>query len=354
MSRRSAVGLDIGTSGVRAAQVSSRRGTMTLERFGQLALPLGAVQSGEMADAGTVTDAVRELWRATRFTSKDVVLGVSNGNVIVRPVDLPWLPPAQLKTSLKFQVQDSLPMNVDDAILDFHQVSEFIDDSGARMVRGLLVAASRAMVTGLVAAVEKAGLNVDQVDLTSFALLRSVARIDHLGTSERVEALIEVGASVTNIIIHVNGVPRFVRLLSIGGHDVTEAVADRLGSSFGDAEARKQSHLPHTVPDSEEGRAARAISKAASAFADEVRGSFDYYAASSVDGRRVERIVLTGGGARLYGLAEQLAEVTHLPVDLGRGFDTLAIGDTGLTNDQLAYVSPLAAVSVGLALGAIQ
>lgn len=354
MAARSAVGLDIGTSGVRAAQVSTRKGALTLERFGQVALPFGAVHAGEMADPDAVAYALKELWSGTGFTSKDVVLGVSNGKVIVRQVDLPWLPIQELRESLRFQVQDFLPMDVNDALLDLHPLMEFTDADGNRKLRGLLVAASREMVLGLLGAVAKAGLRATGVDLTSFAVLRAVGHVDHVGTGDRVEALVDVGASVTNIIIHVNGVPSFVRLLLMGGGHITETIADRLGVSVSEAEAIKQAYDPAQAASSfDKDPAVRAIESATATFVDEIRGSLDYYASSSAENQAIDRIVLTGGGARLLGLPERLTAITHLPVEPGRGFQSVSFGRTGLTDAQLDFVAPLAAVPVGLALGAM-
>jgi len=351
---RSAVGLDIGTSGIRAAEVTTRKGQLTLERFGQVALPAGAVRAGEVVDPIAVAVALKSLWKAAGFSTKNVVLGVANGKVIVRQVDLPWLPPAQRRKALPFQVQDFLPMDVNDAVLDFHPLSQLTDAEGGRTVRGLLVAASREMVNGLLTAVRQAGLSASQVDLTSFAVLRSVGRVDHLGTTDHVEALIDIGSAVTNIVVHANGVPRFVRLLLKGGADITEALADRLGVTLGEAEARKQAHgAGEPGGSADEATAARAIGTASDDFVEEVRGSLEYYFASSVDAQRVDRIVLTGGGARLHALAGRLATATHLPVELGRGFGSLSLGRTGLSDAQLDFVGPLSAVPVGLALGAL-
>ena len=89
MAGRPAIGLDIGTSGVRAAELSFGKGRVTLEKFGQVALPTGAVRDGEVVDPDAVAEALRELWSATRLSTKKVVLGVANGRVIVRQVDLP-------------------------------------------------------------------------------------------------------------------------------------------------------------------------------------------------------------------------------------------------------------------------
>ena len=109
MAGRSAIGLDIGTSGVRAAELSFGKGQVTLEKFGQVALPEGAVRDGEVVDPDAVAAAIKQLWAHTKFSSKKVVIGVANQKVIVRQVDLPWMPADELKKSLAFQVQDFVP-----------------------------------------------------------------------------------------------------------------------------------------------------------------------------------------------------------------------------------------------------
>src|SRR3954447_25962914 len=200
---RTSVGLDIGTSGVRAAELSLGKHGATLERFGQVALPPGAVRDGEVVDVDAVAEAIKDLWRTVKFGSKKVVLGVANQKGIVRQVDLPWLPLDELRSSLSYQVQDFIPMPVENAILDFHAVEE-IEVDGRRMLRVLLVAAARDMVATLLDAVTKAGLTAHQVDLTPFAVLRSLATIDNVGVSSmtEAEALVDVGSKVTNIIVH--------------------------------------------------------------------------------------------------------------------------------------------------------
>jgi type IV pilus assembly protein PilM len=344
------VGLDIGTSGVRAAELSTRRGQTKLERFGQVALPLGAVRHGEVIDVNAVAAAVRELWSQAKFSTKKVVVGVANQKVVVRQVDLPWMPPAELKKSLSFQVQDYIPMPVEQAILDFHPLGEVTSESGARLLRVLLVAASRDMVTRGLAAVEQAGLQPSMVDLTPFAVLRSLVRDSGLAPVQA-EALVDVGASVTNILVHQGGVPRFVRILLMGGSDITDALAERLGVPNEQAESVKQNAGLAAVPGSAEAHpASRAIEASGSAFVEEVRSSLDYYLAQP-GAVRIERVVLSGGGSRLGGLGDRLSTATRLPVDVARPLSVLKLGKTGLTDDQLAYVEPMVTVPVGLAMG---
>jgi type IV pilus assembly protein PilM len=349
---RAAIGLDIGTSGVRAAELSFGKGAATLERFGQVALRPGAVRDGEVVDPETVAAAIRELWSQAKFSSKRVVVGVANQRVIVRQVDLPWLPLAELKKSLEFQVQDLIPMPVDQAILDVHPLEEFTADNGGRMLRVLLVAAARETVTSLIDAVQRAGLQPVMVDLTPFALLRAMAQRDHLGLSGSAEALVEIGDSVTNIVVHQGGVPRFVRILLMGGSDLTEAVAERMGVPPDQAETVKQQMGMPPQPGTPLGDhpAARVLETAGATFVDEVRGSLDYYL-SAQQAVPITRVVVTGGGGRLAGLAQRLSTATRLPVEYGNALAALSIGKTGLSPEQLSHVAPLAAVPVGLAMG---
>jgi type IV pilus assembly protein PilM len=164
------------------------------------------------------------------------------------------------------------------------------------------------------------------------------------------EALVDVGASVTNIVVHQGGVPRFVRILMLGGADITNAVAERLGVPQDQAEAVKQQTGLAQVPSTEAHPAQRAIEASGSAFVDEVRGSLDYFMAQP-GASRIDRIVLSGGGSLLAGLAERLQAATRLPVHAARPMAQLKIGKTGLTPEQLAYVEPMVTVPVGLAMG---
>jgi type IV pilus assembly protein PilM len=347
---RSAIGLDIGTSGVRAAELSFGKGQVTLEKFGQVALAEGAVRDGEVVDTDVVAAAIKQLWTHTKFSSKKVVLGVANQKVIVRQVDLPWMPLEDLKKSLGFQVQDFVPMPVEQAVLDFHPLEELGGEHGDRILRGLLVAASRDMVNASIEAVQKAGLSPVMVDLTPFAVIRSLADADHLGMGSPVEALVDVGARVTNIVVHQGGVPRFVRILLMGGQDITDAVAERMGVPQEQAEAMKQ-QLSSGAPGAMDAQAAaRVVEAVGSTFVDEVRGSLDYYLAST-GSAPISRLVLTGGGARLSGLVQRLEVTTRVPVSVGSPMHSLRLGSTGLSPEQIAFVEPLAVVPVGLALG---
>jgi type IV pilus assembly protein PilM len=345
---RTAIGLDIGTSSVRAAQVTVSKGRPVLERFGQVALPAGVVRDGEVVDADAVAQAIKTLWAQAKFTKKDVVLGVSNQKVVVRLIDLPWMAQDDLRASLKFQVADLVPIPVEEAVLDFIPLEEVVSDS-SRLYRGLLVAASQDAVLDAIRAVQKAGLKVATVDLTPFAVLRVAGAHDSFGMAGP-EAVVDIGAKVTNIIVHEAGIPKFVRILLLGGDDITGAIVEKLGISPAEAEALKRN--PAALAEPSAASARKVVDQALIEFVDEVRGSVDYFVAMS-GGRPLSRFVLSGGGSLSDGLAQRLATAVRTPVEYGRPFAQVQIGKTGLSPEQLQYVEPLSAVPVGLAMGAV-
>jgi type IV pilus assembly protein PilM len=348
---RTAIGLDIGTSAVRAAELSVSRGSITLQRFGQVALPIGAVSDGEVVDQRVVGEALRQLWSQAKFSHKNVALGVANQKVVVRQVDLPGMDEAELRRALALQVQDFIPIPVDQAILDFHTIEQFTNDNGAPMLRVLLVAAARETVASALEAVHTAGLKAVNVDLTSFAVIRALADRDEVGMETKAQALVDIGARVTNIAVHHGGVPKFVRMLLMGGHDITDAVAERMGVPVDQAEVVKQScAIPLTPADRDSSPASRVVEQSAGAFVEEIRGSLDYYLASP-GAVPIDRIIVSGGGSRLGNLLPRLSAVTRLPAEIAAPLANIKLGKTGLSDEQIQLIQPLAAVPLGLAMG---
>ena len=351
--RRTRIGVDIGSTAVRAAELSMRGVTPTLVRVAQVPTPAGAVVSGEVHDAGQVGEALRELWQRGKFRSREVVLGVANQRVVVREVSLPWLSDKELRQTLPFQVQEFVPIPVEEAVLDFHVLEEF-EREGRRMVRLLLVAAQKAMIEQIVQAAESARLRPVGLDLVPFAIVRSVGSIDGMGLEASEggdEAVVDVGADVTSICVHAWGVPRFVRILSTGGRDITAAVARGLSVSDEDAERLKRG----AGTESDGASAAEAIKVAesrAASFSDEIRSSLDFYQ-SQMPGAQIGRVLLTGGGSKLEELRRVLADRVPAVVAQGHPFHRVT-PELDLPPEAAAEAEPLLAVAVGLALPGVR
>lgn len=342
------IGLDIGSTAARAAEVRVGGDVPVLVRAAQLPLPVGAVESGEIRDPEAVGVALKELWRRGGFKGRQVIMGVGNQRVVVREVALPWLPEKELRASLGFQVQEFIPISVEDAVLDFDVLGEF-EHEGRRMVRLLLVAAHRAMVATVVQATEAAKLLPIGLDLIPFALVRAVGTMDEaLETqAEGEEALVDVGAHVTNICVHDRGITRFVRILPSGGRDITVAIARALNISDDDAERLKRGEeLESGTPSVSDARGL-AMTRAAG-FVDEIRSSLQFYTAQT-PGTRIGRIIVTGGGSKLEGLLEMFQERLPAPVDRGHPMQRVR-SELGLSDDAIAEAEPVLAVAIGLAI----
>ncbi|MCL3862845.1 type IV pilus assembly protein PilM [Actinotalea sp. K2] len=350
MGKTRVVGLDIGSTAVRAVELEfgsggpSGRHQPTLVRCAEIALPPGAVQDAEVAEPETVASTLKDLWRRGKFSTRDVVLGVGNPRVVVRELELPWAPMAQLRASLRFQVQELLPMPVDEALLDYYPTAEYQGSSG-RTLQGMLVAASRETVRSNVMAAESAGLRPGMVDLNAFALLRGMARGEF---ADKVVALVDVGARVTNVIISAHGVPRFARTLPSGGNDVTDALAGQMQMSGPDAERLKREIGVGYPVAPELSLGANAVSEVTRNLVEAIRNTFVYYSSNN-PGSGLDVALLTGGGGLLPGLAQYLSTASRLPVTYGDPLATLKVGADA--RKHLPESISLLAIPVGLAMG---
>jgi type IV pilus assembly protein PilM len=333
------IGLDIGSSSIRAVEVRKAKDEVNLSNFGQIPLPPGTMQGGVLADAVAVTSALKQLWAACKFNTKHVLLGMTNPQLVVREMTVSNLPAKEMRRSLPFQVRDMLPLAVERSLLDFRPLE---DPGSGPTVRGLLVAMPKDAVMELVDAVEKAGLHVVNVDLASFALLRAASRLD-----AQVEALVDIGAEVTSVVVHADGEPLIVRTVPRGGTEITESIATRLGIPAPEAEALKCRFGLHgdDRPDT-----ATAASDAIRPLINELRSSFTYLASGERQ-KQVTRVALCGGSALMPGLAEHVQK--ELGVSVMYADSAARLRDTRKARERgFDSFVPAGAVSIGLTLGA--
>jgi type IV pilus assembly protein PilM len=346
------IGLDIGTHAVRAVELSLGRGLPVVRRMAQVALPPGAVAAGEVLDPPAVASALKRLWKEGGFRKRSVVVGVANQRVVARVTDLPALPDEELRTALPYQVQDLIPIPIDEAQLDFQVIHRVGHEGGEEQVRVMLVAAHRDMLRSLMAALDGAGLRAERIDVVPFALVRALydptAWLDDGSDGGREEVVVGVGAGVTNVVAHDAGIPRFVRTLPTGGLAVTEAVASQLGVDAEVAEGLKRG-LPGQAAAAQLEHLQAVSTHAVDPLVSEIAGSLDFYLAQSED-TAVRRVVLTGGGARLAQLRVGLAEALGVEVVEADPFSQVSLGKVGLAPDVVAANSDVFTVAIGLAL----
>lgn len=342
------VGVDIGETAVRGVEVRmhAKSGVEVL-RFHEVPLPEGAVRSGEVLEVTTVSGALKRLWADAKFRTKDVVLGMGNQKVLARDLTVPRMPLANIRESLPFHVQDLIQVPVADALLDFYPIAEVETETGPA-VSGLLIAAVKEAVMVNVSAVRQAGLSPVGVDLIGFALQRL------LGPSTgETTALIDIGASTTNVVLARNGVPHFVRIIPAGGEDITRALMSRLEMDRTQAEdfKREVGLLPgRTSPEARQ--AVGVIEDTAGELLNSLRNTLKYFANTRQEGP-ADRIVLTGAGAQLPHFAAALEAITRVPVTVLEPFRALPRSRTkgNQPRPDATESAGRMAVALGLALG---
>ncbi|WP_168200370.1 type IV pilus assembly protein PilM [Protaetiibacter larvae] len=342
------VGVDIGANSIRGVEVqASTSAKPTIVRMGEVPLPETAVRKGEVVEVGTVATALKRLWTTAGFKSKDVVLGMGGQRVFARDFAVPLAPMALIRESLPFQAQDMLPVPINDVILDFYPISTEEGENGPQ-VSGLLVAGVKEAINANVQAVVSAGLRPVHVDLIPFALCRALApRRSARGR----EAIVAIGAATTNVVVVVDGVPKFVRIIPNGGDDITRTMVSRLGWNPDQAEhAKRAIGLGMNSVSPDERPIIEIIYEVAGELLGNIRNTLSYYA-NARPSEPIERVLFTGRGALLGGLANALADVTRLPVGIADPLNSYALprpkDAPGYTHEQLnGYTT-----AFGLALG---
>jgi type IV pilus assembly protein PilM len=346
---RRVIGLDVGTNAVRVAEIELAP-TPILRVFGQVALPPDAMREGEIVDPGAVSAAIERLWRELGLRKGEVRVGLASPRVIVRPVELPAMPEDDLGGALRFQAQELIPIPIEEAVFDFQVLESFPPVEGSEGMgtsRVLLAAAHRETVERVVDAVRGAGLRVGAVDVVPLALVRALAGYGE-PAEPGAEAIVSFGGGTTVVVVHEAGLPRFVRILGVGGRLLTDVVARDLDLPLDTAESvKRQGDL---APGDFAARSTAAMERPLLDLLEEIRGSIDYYR-TQPGSVPLRRVLVTGGGSRLGGLPERLSRVLGVPVDAARPRDHVVVGDIGFPPEELPTLDPYLAVPIGLALG---
>jgi type IV pilus assembly protein PilM len=337
------VGLDIGTSAIRAAEVTVGDGPRPiLESYGQVGLQPGTVVDGEIRDRQQVVQALQRLWREGGFVEKHVTLGIAGLRAITRELDMPPLPVEELDSAVRFQADQVVPFPIDQTAISSKIIAQYTDAEGSPQIRVLVAAAHRELIDAATGAIEEAGLIPVGIDLNTAALARALYDPSFTGGPE---AIVSVGAGLTMVVVHQAGQLQFVRTIDLGGNNVTKAVASALDLPIADAEIVKRRLGEPGLHDS---RAESAAAGAVDELVGEIHNSIRFF--SSLPGRGAPaRLLVTGAGARTAGFLPKLQAGIDIPVVPA---SPLSMVDSRLpiSPEEAAAINPTLAVPVGLAL----
>jgi len=342
MAHRS-IGLDIGTSAVRAVELSIDEGRLpAIESFGQVGLQPGCVIAGEVRDRGQLAEALERLWKEGRFSHRQVKVGVAGLRAIIRELDMPFMPPNELDSAVRYKADEVIPFSMEDTVLSAKVIAQVTTPERPPQLRVLVGAAHAEAIDAVVGSLEMAGLEPISIDLQTAALARALFD----PRFQMAEAIVSVGAGLTMIVIHQMGTLQFVRTLDVGGETITSAIAAALDIPHRDAEVAKRRL---SFPGNHDPMAAQACERAVGELVGEIHNSIRFFA--SLPGRQpVGRIQLTGGGTRAAGLLGMMQATSAIPVAIASPLSRVDLSDLPLTPEQAADVDGVVAAPIGLAL----
>jgi type IV pilus assembly protein PilM len=344
---KSIIGLDIGSSSVKAVEISKKGKSKDFEltHLGVAPLPPEAIVQGAFLNSGAIVDAIREAVEKAKIKTKHVAAAVSGHSVIVKRVSLPAMTREELDEQIRWEAEQYIPFDVNEVNLDF----QILDDEGGEgQMDVLLVAAKKDLIDDYVQVIGEAGLTPAVVDVAAFAVENSY-EANYDVEPDQVVALVNIGAQVVNINVIANGIPTFTRDITTAGNQYTEEIQKALSISFEEAEriklgGRRGEDSQEVVPQEVE----QAMQGITETVIGEIGRSLDFYGATSAESR-IGKVFLAGGSAKVAGFQAAFQERTGYDVAILNPLNRM-VPSSKFEPEFLDDVAPALGVGVGLAL----
>ncbi len=380
------VGLDLGSYTIKAVQVEPTRTGWRLLQIAQCPTPPDAIRDGVIVQPEEVANAIKRLLRENAFRASAAVTAIAGAPVIVRQVTLPKMTEAMLRKTIRFEASKYVSTSIEDSYVGFEILGD-VEDAPAegeqkaeKQMQVLLVVAPREMVDAQVRTLELAGLEALAIEVEAFALFRALFEINRVAMAklqERPVALVDIGASCTNLYIVSNEGFFLTRNIPIAGDAFTQTVQATLHCSWSEAEKfkhtvdfrqllKRRSTRSRASVSVEEGEGSsestsgsqdEAVLKALQGHVDEllreVRRSLHYYQSQFPEGSpqgQVGSLIITGGSSRLGGFAEYASARLGLEVEPGDPFNNPDFDTAHISAEALQMFTPVLGIAVGLAV----
>ncbi|HMG76709.1 MAG TPA: type IV pilus assembly protein PilM [Pyrinomonadaceae bacterium] len=340
---KSMVGVDIGSSSVKAVELQGKNGDFQLVSLGYEALQPDAVVDGQIMELNSVSGAIANIFTEHKIKTTKVAAGVNGHSVIVKNIVLPQMTGDELQESFAWHAEEHIPFDISDVNLDYH-----VTGSTADAIHVLLAACKRDKIANLKQTIQLAGKQPVVIDVDAFAL-QNCYELNYDPQPGQVVALLNIGASTTNINILNGNRSVFTRDASFGGNQYTSLLQKELGLTFDQAERVKRG-MP--LPEGVEAReTAPILDTVSDILALEIQKTMDFYRATVEDGESaVQKILISGGGSKLTGLVDFLARQFEIPVEVFDPFRKIRIDSRGFDPEYMREIVPEMAIAVGLAL----
>ncbi len=339
------VGLDIGSSAVKAVELKPAGKAYKVTAFGSEPVPPDTIVDGAIIDGGAVADAIRRLFDTRGIKTREVAASLSGNAVIVKKITLPQMTEAELSESIYWEAEQYIPFDIQDVNLDYQILDSGNGPGGKGTMDVLLVAAKKEKIADYTGVIAQAGRSAVVVDVDAFAL-QNAYEVNYGIEPSTVVVLLNAGASATNINIIQGDQSVFTRDVSIGGNAYTEALQKELNLPFEQADQLKRGLAADGVTFDDAKPVLRAVTENVML---EIQKTFDFFKATAASDR-IDRIVVSGGASRAEAFTEMLTERFEAPVEPFDPFKRVALDAKRYPSETLTDVAPTVAVAVGLAL----
>jgi type IV pilus assembly protein PilM len=340
--KKGTIGLDIGSSYIKVAQLKDIKGGYELELFDMLPIPPDLVVEGSIIDSFRLKDSLKELIRKANIKIKDAVIGIAgHSSVIIKRISLPEMSEEELSESIKFEAEQYVPFDIEDVNLDF-QILGPKEEAGQMDV--ILVAVKKDVVNDYVSVAKEAGLNPVIVDVNSFAL-ENLHEVNYEIEPEKNVAIVNIGANTININILKGGISVFTRDSAVGSNIHTEALQREFNLTYENAERIKRGEPLENVSQED---AFFVIESTSEEIIGEVNRSFEYFR-STTSQTDIHEVILSGGCVLIKDFPKLFVEKVGIETKVIEPFKNIQIPK----RFDMAYIqeiAPIAAVATGLAL----
>ncbi len=344
--RRKRLVLDIGTSAIRLAELAPTKEGYQLVRYLQRDLVIDPA-TDEEEKAELRREALQQLLKESKVRSRKTIAAVPGQSVFTRNRPLPPVPEYKVTQIVKYEIQQQIPFNLDQIALDYQVLGR--TEAGGYDV--MMAAIKVDVVEKQVEILRKVKRNIDIVDVAPIAAYNWLKQTGEFGDDGQCVALVDIGATTTDIVIQKDNQFRFTRSLHVGGNDVTSAISANFNMSFAEAERlKREKGFAPTGDPKRDGRGGEVIGKVLGRQVAEINRSFAYFR-SQPGGGPVQRVIVTGGGACLRNIIPYLQRQLGIEVRIAQPLAGLAISPKA--NDASEHPEQ-ACVALGLALRCCQ
>jgi type IV pilus assembly protein PilM len=343
--KKQLVGLDVGSGSLKLAEILETKTGYILKHFSEISLDKGTIEDGILVDPDALTEKVRILFKGTGFQGKALVVSLSGHAAIAKKVTFPTMEAPELRDMIHDEANKYLPFdNMDDVSYDFQILGQ--NEFNPNQIDVMLVAAKKDVIGDYIEAIENAGLTVLIMDVDTFCL-ETVYEANYDFDPADVVAMVNIGASITNINVVKGSMSIFTRDFTLAGNTITEALQSGRNLTFEAAETMKIDG-----PDADD-TARSAFRNSLLGYADpictEIERSIDYFRSTS-GGDHIKKILLSGGGAAIPGITGDLTQRLGIETEILNPFRRIDYNKKVLTPERIDEIRPLAAVAMGLAL----